>query len=522
MAASLLRRKAGNLVRLSLEIIPNRTFVRILNEKKCLSYFQNLIHQPRLKVTRSLSSAVTASSEEGGKGGKQDGIAVSPEEEVPTEEQLYRERYIPITRRSVIRHIMEEEEFLTEEEKKKFEDFALALDSALVNKYHGILQELKSLFDPINPDKDTIQTRKWNRRERLDNEFWLLERLQDIMEKANFHELSKNTINTALSDHEAREGVRVSVNPLKYDILRFWALGREIPEQKFNLYEQFLSKVTRKPARKPIEYYKRVVVAIRLKKDQKLMLKAFKEVPVNALEMLLPDGTIKMSTMDKGILTTSAFIASVGIVAKLVTVLADMNIDWTLILTALTGIIGIRAWTVYNNRKNKYLVDVSRTLYYKNIANNRGLLTLLVDRAEDESFKEALLTYAFLLTKRSPSVRSLPSIQQKPAELGGITALTVEKSVEKWLQSKTGVVLDFDSSEAVVLLKNFGLLSESADKLHVLSLDAAFRNLPQKPQSIVARALEVDISEGYDRDEYLETEKEYAEEEKKSNKYGWF
>lgn len=38
---------------------------------------------------------------------------------------------------------MDKDGFLTEEEKKVYEDFALALDSAIVNKYHGILQDLK-------------------------------------------------------------------------------------------------------------------------------------------------------------------------------------------------------------------------------------------------------------------------------------------------------------------------------------------------------------------------------------------
>ena len=39
---------------------------------------------------------------------------------------------------------MEQEKFFNDEEKKKFEEFALALDSAIVNKYHGVLQELKA------------------------------------------------------------------------------------------------------------------------------------------------------------------------------------------------------------------------------------------------------------------------------------------------------------------------------------------------------------------------------------------
>lgn len=105
---------------------------------------------------------------------------------------------------------------------------------------------------------------------------------------------------------------------------------------------------------------------------------------------------------------------------------------------------------------------------------------------------------------------------------GGITEIQLEKHIEKWVEDKTKVSIDFDSSEAIKLLKGFGILSEHGDKLHVLSMEAAMRHLPQQPQSLVARAMEADIAEGFDRDEYAETEEEYKEEEKKSRRFGWF
>ena len=55
----------------------------------------------------------------------------------------FREKFIPITRRSVMRHLMQEPGFLSEQELEHFEHFALALDSAIVNRYHYLLQELK-------------------------------------------------------------------------------------------------------------------------------------------------------------------------------------------------------------------------------------------------------------------------------------------------------------------------------------------------------------------------------------------
>jgi hypothetical protein len=50
-------------------------------------------------------------------------------------------------------------------------------------------------------------------------------------------------------------------------------------------------------------------IAIRLKGNQKLLLKAFKEVPINNLEMLIPDGRIMISKFDKSLLAVSAFFA---------------------------------------------------------------------------------------------------------------------------------------------------------------------------------------------------------------------
>ena len=208
------------------------------------------------------------------------------------------------------------------------------------------------------------------------------------------------------------------MNPDAYDVLTMWALGRERPEVKITPLQKWLNKLLLRPVPKPAEYYKRVVLASRLKRDDKLLLKAFKEVPVNALEQLLPDGKIKMTKFDKGVISTSLFIAAAGIVGKIVTILAGVHFDWTLVLTGITGAVGVQHWTTYKNRHLGYLNEHARMLFFKNIANNRGLLTLLVDRAEDEIFKEAILVYTCLLANRPPSLFSEDSDETLPADLG--------------------------------------------------------------------------------------------------------
>ena len=202
----------------------------------------------------------------------------------------------------------------------------------------------------------------------------------------------------------------------RYDVLKFWALGKETPKLMVPWYQKLIQKYTGPPT--PIQYYKRVVVAIRLKKDQKLILKSFKEIPVGSLEMMLPNGKIRIRTFDKWIIASSVSVAAVGIITKVVMLLAHVSQDITPAVSLIMVLIAVRAWTMYKNKRNKYLADLSRTLYFKNIANNRGLLALLVDRAEDESFKEALMVYSFLLANRPASAREKSSSKQQPSDLG--------------------------------------------------------------------------------------------------------
>ena len=78
---------------------------------------------------------------------------------------------------------------------------------------------LQQLFDPISPDKDTVSTREYSSQERRDNEFWLLQRLSQVMEKANFYELPESEIQSKLAEHERHEGVRVCLKQASHETI---------------------------------------------------------------------------------------------------------------------------------------------------------------------------------------------------------------------------------------------------------------------------------------------------------------
>lgn len=59
---------------------------------------------------------------------------------------LYRERFIPLTRRTTVSYLIQDKERLTDAERKEFEHFSLALDAVVSARYSATLQELKVCF----------------------------------------------------------------------------------------------------------------------------------------------------------------------------------------------------------------------------------------------------------------------------------------------------------------------------------------------------------------------------------------
>jgi hypothetical protein len=54
-----------------------------------------------------------------------------------------RHNYIPMTRKSLAKRIMEEETLISPEDHTRFHEFAVALDHSVGRLYHGVLGELK-------------------------------------------------------------------------------------------------------------------------------------------------------------------------------------------------------------------------------------------------------------------------------------------------------------------------------------------------------------------------------------------
>ena len=282
-------------------------------------------------------------------------------------------------------------------------------------------------------------------------------------------QVPKDQLRDLLRDHNTG-GLRVSVNPDIYDTLRIWTRGHSQENTRWlkrlcGRFSHFITKPRQSSG--PQNNFTRVFVAVRFKSEKKLHLKVFKDVACDKMEHLLPDGKIKMSEYDKWFLAGSVLVGSTMVGVRSLPVLENYHLNWTWVGLGLAGLTGARAWVGYRNKRNKYLANLAATLYFKTVANNRGVLTLLADRAVDEEFKEAFLAYVFLSSPRNR--RGIPGTAHTDLPPSRDTADDLRLRVEGWLRDQYHLSgFRFDVEDSLSKLSDLGLLVRHSD--HTLSV----------------------------------------------------
>ena len=80
-----------------------------------------------------------------------------------------------------------------------------------------------------------------------------------------------------------------------------------------------------------------------------------------------------------------------------------------------------------------------------------GVFYHLIDAAEEEEFKEAVLAYYFLLTAGDPLTKS-----------------ELDQRIENWLAERWGCYIDFEIGDAIHKLQRLKLIE--ADTVHLLGV----------------------------------------------------
>ncbi|XP_025052768.1 transmembrane protein 143 isoform X5 [Alligator sinensis] len=246
--------------------------------------------------------------------------------------------------------------------------------------------------------------------------------------------------------HSVMGHLQVTVNLDQYEYIRFWALGQRIGplpvKSTLRPQQGFFGTAPLMPRR----YFKRMVVAAR-PKNAHLVLKCFKDIPLEALEHLLPLVKIRTSIFYRALLNAMLLVSGLALFVNVgMVVLSDLKVGTTFLLLCFAAFMSFRAWKVFGRRRNVHSLELVHMLYYRSTSNNSELLGALALRALEEHAKELILADSFLRRQSG-----LP--QHRPIDAQTVARL--QEQIQAWLHLHSGLHISFCAERACQHLQSF-------------------------------------------------------------------
>ncbi|XP_070583987.1 transmembrane protein 143 [Erythrolamprus reginae] len=381
----------------------------------------------------------------------------------PTEPQNwavdYQEKYIPFSKHQLVEALVKEFHSSNHEERNSFLQFVSQVDSSLVHHYYPFLEKLQTLYTPIDPDRDTLQEFPLTDAERLMKEQKILAMMEPLLDQANFNKLSNEALAYALIVNHPHDEVQVTVNLDQYEYIIFWALGQRIGPLRVMASTRAQRTGLFGPARIPADrhYFKRVIVAARTKNSH-LVLKCFKDIPLEGLEQLLPLLKVRTSVLHRALLNTTLVVSGLALFVNVgMVVLSDLKIGTTTLLFFFAALMAFRAWKVFGQRRNIHSLELVHMLYYRSTSNNSELLDAITLRAQEEHAKEVILAHSFLLRSQQQQQQQPPWPKEIEVETDSNPVEHLRKQVEAWLRLHSGLEINFCAERACKHLKELGI-----------------------------------------------------------------
>ncbi|MDE3270579.1 TMEM143 family protein [Pseudoalteromonas sp. G4] len=392
------------------------------------------------------------------------------------------ERFIPFRKSDVISMC---QSLFIKEEQPSFIEFAELFASVIHFEYHKRLEVLKDNYAPFDPNADTQLLKSISDDEKLTCQKTFAQEFASILNAANYEIITDQDLQDALTE-ESLFKVRLEVAFDDFAEVVFYRRGASTKNETLStwwgLRKQTISFTN----------YDRVAVFIRFKDaahfaNKKIkpvgfepgatIIKLFQNVPKADLEMLFPNSEVRMRPIDKVIIGASAAVggavvlvtklgASIILVAALISYwlgLRNDNVEFNqqhLISLGLgLGLFGsfiFKEWSKFKNRKIKFMKALADNLYFKNLDNNAGVFHTIIDAAEEEDCKEAIIAYSVLLNSKAQ-----------------LTSEALDSEIENWFEQTYHCPLDFEIADAIAKLERLDLIERDGDYISARTLDDA-------------------------------------------------
>ena len=390
-----------------------------------------------------------------------------------------REHYIPLRKSDLIDMLCKDSK-LDYREHQPFRQFCRLVAAVWHFEYLEKLDALKDSYAPFDPDSATRPLKPTAPEDRPAKMDKLFEQFVAMMERANFARMSRKDIDDAVEGGASEWGVNMYVDFDVFERLELFSRG-EGPIKRTKKHAIFFWK----KEEKKVDSYRRLVLLVKMRKHKRLpesvdvkgvYMKMFKDIPKLDLEMVLPGTSLQMPLSQRyklggsllGTLGWGVYQVFSDLMAGLAKILA---FSWET-ASAATGVLwgpflllggyAYKQYSGYQVTKQTYSKMLTESLYYQSLDNNLGVITQIMDEAEEQECRETMLAYYYLW-------------KHAPAE--GWSSEQLDDYVEMELEGKLNLKVDFEVDDALAKLEKLEIVTRQGDKYRAIGLDAALERL---------------------------------------------
>ncbi len=376
------------------------------------------------------------------------------------------EHFIPLAQSELVDFLCADPS-LTDDEPRLFRVLCEQIAAAYHREYHRRSIELKRVYLPFDPDNDMALLRKLTAGERQARLNDLLNDFAWLLKRAGFRHLSRAEIEPAL-ERSSEWGIRMDVDFSAFEYVAVFARGDTTQLRDCRRWYKIY-----RAEEVDVPIYRRLVLILKLRRHPRLRgpidtenvyLKIFKDIPKLDVLMLLPGARVRLSRLDRGKiglpLLSGLALAAWNVLQDLAALLehwaASPNAMWAL---AAGGIgYGYKSFYSYQQTRQRYHLSLTQSLYFQNLDGNAGVLTRLIDEAEEQEARLTVLAYWCLWRYGGPE---------------GMTASDLDASIELYLDRYADLSFFCRQKAALMQLQKLGLVEMAGEKLRVVPLARA-------------------------------------------------
>ncbi|MCA9138672.1 MAG: DUF3754 domain-containing protein [Planctomycetales bacterium] len=369
------------------------------------------------------------------------------------------EAFLPIETQTLVEYLVHRgtnRSELDANQMQRFEHAVTAISELVATKTSQYQAQFSDAYHAVDPDSDCKTPIDLQCETIADKSEQLMSLCDDILVDAGYKKLTQDDIEKCVGV-ASHWGVPMTANFGLFRQLAVYArgdvIGRRCKRRIRNLYRMEMVDVA---------IYQRLVVLFQLSEDHEhgemlsagqFHLRIFKNIPKQDVDMLLPGTQVRLSKLDRvKVIAPSlgGWLLSLQKISRfvLVTLALAAYYSTALVIGLVLAAIGycVKSFFSYFQTKNRYLLDLTRNLYFQKLDTNAGAAFQIIQQAGRQSTDEAVLAFYALATESEP-----------------ISRRRLRRKCERLIREAIDVEIDFRVDRALNRLLELGLVRMPAD-----------------------------------------------------------